>query len=182
MTSREEYSIWILPPEPVFDRLAQLITQISQRYSTPSFEPHVTLIGNLSLPEEEMLAATQRLANFLNPFTLQLTTAGFLNEYFRSLFITVEKTEELLGAHQKARTLFRSPQESKFFPHLSLMYGDFSHEIKEKIISNIGGNFYISFEVKDIYATLCSSNIALRDWRKLAQFTFQYDTKNEERL
>jgi 2'-5' RNA ligase len=67
----------VTPPEPVFDRLAQIITQISQQYSTPSFEPHVTLIGNLSLHEEEMLAATQQLANFLKPFTLQLTTAGF---------------------------------------------------------------------------------------------------------
>lgn len=180
MTRIQEYSIWLLPPEPVFDRLAQIITQISQQYSTPSFEPHVTLIGNLSLHEEEMLAATQQLANFLKPFTLQLTTTGFLNEYFRSLFINVEKTEELMEAHQKARTLFSSNREPEFVPHLSLMYGNFSWEIKEKIIAEIGKDFYIRFEVKDMYVTLCSSNIALKDWRRFAQFPFQQNAKNEE--
>ncbi|GAK60296.1 2 3 cyclic phosphodiesterase [Candidatus Vecturithrix granuli] len=178
MTRIREYSIWILPPEPVFDRLAQIITQISKQYSTPSFEPHVTLLGNLSLLEQEVSSKTQQLANFLKPFTLHLTTAGLLNEYFRSLFINIEKTEELMEAHQKARTLFRSGREPEFFPHLSLMYGNFSREIKEKIIAEIGKDFQIRFEVKDMYVTLCSSNIALKDWRRLAQFTFQTVKEN----
>ena len=173
MTTTQEYSIWILPPEPVFDRLTQIIAQISKQYSTPYFDPHVTLLGDLTLREEEMVATTQQLTNFLKPFTLTLTTAGYLNEYFKSLFITVEETEELMEAHQKARTLFNRAQDPKFFPHLSLMYGNFSPEIKEKILSEIGKDFQITFEVNDMYLTLCSSNIALKDWRKLVQFTFQ---------
>lgn len=173
MTTIKEYSIWILPPEPVFARLAQIIAQICEQYSTPYFEPHVTLLGNLTLLEEEMFCTTQQLANFLKPFTLTLTTAGFLNEYFRSLFINVEQTEELMEANQKARTLFSRTQDPKFFPHLSLMYGNFPRETKEKIISEIGKDFQITFEVKSMCLTLCSSNIPLKDWRRLAQFTLQ---------
>jgi len=168
-----EYSIWILPPEAVFDKLDYVITQISKQYSTPYFEPHVTLLGNFTLPEEEMLSKTHQLTNFLKPFTLKLTTIDYLNEYFKSLFIRVEETEKLMEAHQEARTLFNRAHDPKFFPHLSLLYGNFSRETKENIISEIGKDFQMAFEVKDIYLTVCSSNIAPKDWRKLAQFTFQ---------
>jgi hypothetical protein len=58
-----------------------------------------------------------------------------------------------MEAHQKARTLFSSNREPEFVPHLSLMYGNFSWEIKEKIIAEIGKDFYIRFEVKDMYVT-----------------------------
>ena len=172
MVSVREYSIWIIPPEPFNDRLTQVIARLSKQYSTLSFEPHVTLLGDLLLPEEDMVSKTSQLADLLRPFTLQLTTVSYLSEYFRCLFIKVEETEALMEANRKARTLFQREYDPRFMPHLSLLYGNFTPEKKEAIISEIGRSFQIPFEVRSLHVVLSSSNIVPESWRKLAQFPF----------
>jgi 2'-5' RNA ligase len=175
MTGTNEYSLWIVPPENISERLAEVISRLSQHYSTPYFEPHVTLLGDVMLPEAEVSLKTAQLASLIRPFRLQLTTVSYLSEYFRCLFINVKETEELIEANHKARTLFKREHDPKFRPHLSLMYGSFPLQTKEEIISEIGDEFQMAFEVKSIYVVLSSSNIAPESWRKLRQFPFQQD-------
>jgi 2'-5' RNA ligase len=173
MTGTKEYSLWIIPPGNVFERLTEVISRLSQHYSTPYFEPHVTLLGDLLLPEEEMLSKTAELTGLIRPFTLHLTTVSYLHEYFRCLFIKVAKTEEVMEINQKTRTLFKREHDPQFMPHLSLMYGNFTPKIKEDIISELQEDFQIAFEVKSIYVVLSSSNIVPESWRQLRQFPFQ---------
>lgn len=173
MTHPKEYSLWIIPPEGIFEKLAAIISRLSKQHATPSFEPHVTLLGDISLPEEKVLSKTSELASLFSPFPLRLTTVGYLSAYFRSLFINVEKTEKIMEVQQKARTLFHRESDPAFFPHLSLMYGDFLAETKEGIISEIGADFHLTFEVSSIHLVLCSSNIVPDNWRKLRPFILQ---------
>ena len=175
MANTKEYSLWLTPPTSISEELSAVISQLSQQHSTPYFEPHITLLGDLTLLEEEMLSRTSQLADLITPFKLKLTTVSYLQEYFRCLFIKVEESQEIIEANQKARTLFHRAHDPKFMPHLSLMYGDFSPEKKEKIILEIGNDFHMTFEVRSLELVLSSSHLALESWRTLQQFNFQQD-------
>ena len=57
-------------------------------------------------------------------------------------------------------------------PHLSLMYGDFTPQIKEKIITEIGKKIPISFDVDNIH--LFSTDSKPKNWRRIKKFPLSY--------
>jgi hypothetical protein len=105
MNGMRKYALWVMPEGEVFSLLEQTIRDFGERYSTPIFEPHVTLIGGISGSEEEVIAETFKLSKNLRPFTVTLGKIDSLDEYHRCLFLSVEETEAILGANLEARCL-----------------------------------------------------------------------------
>lgn len=163
----EGYSIWLIPTDEIYQKLAEIISQLSDKYSAPNFEPHLTLIGDLRGSEEEIISKTSKLADLLKPFEIKLKKADYLDEYFRCLFIRAEKTRELIQASDVAREIFNRKSDPDYMPHLSLMYGDINPEIKEKILANLGKEFNLSFEIKSIH--LFSTTGEVKDWYKVKE-------------
>lgn len=171
MTRTEGYSLWLMPSGDVYNKLATLISRLSQEYSTPNFIPHVTLLGEIMGSREEILSSTSRLATLIPPYEINLTVLAYLKEYFKSLFIKVEETTDVMNANLKARKIFNRQPDPKYMPHLSLMYGDFSRRTKEEIIVRIGEGFKISFKARSIH--LFSTNGEPRDWYRVKEFTLK---------
>ena len=132
------YALWLMPEEPAFSLLAGEISRLSQECSTPRFDPHVTLLGGITVAEAEALASTVPLAESLKPFGLELGEIGYLEDYFRCLFVRVIPTDSLINANQTAREVFRLPNEPPYMPHLSLVYGKLQMEKKKVIAARCG--------------------------------------------
>jgi len=66
------YALWLMPSGDSYEILAQTILRLSRQYSTPFFEPHVTLLGGLLEPEEAVLSKTRQLAALVRPFGISL--------------------------------------------------------------------------------------------------------------
>ena len=164
----EGYSIWLIPSGDVYQKLAEIISQLSDKYSAPNFEPHVTLIGDLLGAKEEIISKTTKLAGSLKPFEIKLKRVDYLDEYFKCLFVRAEKTKELIQANNLAKEIFNRKFDPEFMPHLSLLYGDFIPEIKEKILGDLGREFNIDFEVKSIH--LFSTTGEVKDWHRIKEF------------
>lgn len=162
------YSIWLMPTGDVHARLFALMRELAKDYSTPVFEPHVTLIGGLLDPEGEMLSKMSRLARLLRPFSVRLGGVAHLDGFFTCLFIRVEETQELLAANREAREIFDRSHDPKFVPHLSLMYGNLSRDIKTRIISQIGSEFHMSFEARSLHPFRTSGPV--ESWRRIHEF------------
>lgn len=47
MSETKGYSLWLMPYRKVYYKLKELISQLSKSHSSPDFEPHVTLIGEV---------------------------------------------------------------------------------------------------------------------------------------
>ncbi|KAK3000058.1 hypothetical protein RJ639_024473 [Escallonia herrerae] len=45
------YSVWALPPEDLKPRLKKLMGELRSEFNGPEFEPHVTVVGAVSLKE-----------------------------------------------------------------------------------------------------------------------------------
>ena len=162
------YSIWLKPSGNTYSELMNIISQLSKKYSSPIFEPHVTLIGGLADSEVNVISRTSKLANLLKPITIRLMRIGYLNEFFRCLFITVEESDSLMSANLTARKIFNRLQDPKFIPHLSLLYGIFNSSIKEEIIADIGKKFEMNFEIKSI--RVVSTKNEPKDWYETKEF------------
>ncbi len=157
-----------MPSGNIHAELRELIAQLSQRYAGPVFPPHLTLLGNLSGSEKELIIQTQALAARTRPFPVILTTAGYLSEYFQCVFLQAEATSALLEANRLARNLFQLRQDPEFAPHLSLLYGIINTRTKQQIIASIGPEFPRSFMVHTVY--LFSTAGDPKDWRQVEQF------------
>ncbi|MEJ2009353.1 MAG: hypothetical protein P8Z30_14565 [Acidobacteriota bacterium] len=131
------HALWLLPEEPMFSRLGDEISRLSQEYSTPCFDPHVTLLSGITGWEEENLANLASLVSSLKPIRVELGAIGYLDEYYRCLFFNVVPAGAVLNAHQAAQEVFGLRSESAFIPHLSLVYGRLGLEAKKGIAADL---------------------------------------------
>lgn len=156
------YALWFLPEERVYSKLASQILALSREYSTPAFEPHVTLISGIKGPERDALLRSSRLARLLHPLEMRLTTLGIFDDYFRSLFIRVAPVEAVTQANQSAREIFGLQHQPPYMPHMSLFYSDFPEEAKREIAESLDSRFDLSFRVSEVH--LYSVEGCPEDW------------------
>ncbi|HKL18630.1 MAG TPA: 2'-5' RNA ligase family protein [Halalkalibaculum sp.] len=170
MASSDKYSLWLRPHGDIAFSIQQRINKLSDKYGTPSFEPHVTLLSGIRYGETELIQLTETLAGALSPFDLLLTKAGYRDKFYQSLFVHIKKSSELMNAYNTALQLFGYEADEDFIPHLSLMYGDISREEKERILSIMGREFHIRFEVHNLL--LVNTEGKPDEWKKihLAEF------------
>ena len=120
------YSLWLMPRGELVTCLADIIEDLSLDQPALLFEPNVTLLVGLTGLESEVISKTRMRATTIQPYEIHLDKVGYLDEFFRCLFIQVEPTLPVLEANQKARQIFQRQQEPAYLPHLSLMYGRLS--------------------------------------------------------
>ncbi|OGZ35116.1 MAG: hypothetical protein A3A94_00525 [Candidatus Portnoybacteria bacterium RIFCSPLOWO2_01_FULL_43_11] len=131
-----QYSIWIIPPEPIFSQLKNVIKKLSVKYDSPIFEPHMTLLGNInqSLPGIEQKIT--ELASYVNRLELSLGPISFSTTYFQSVFVRVNSTARLTQLNLDVKKLFNM-ENNVFMPHISLLYGNHDMTIREKAASEV---------------------------------------------
>jgi 2'-5' RNA ligase len=171
------YSIWLMPEGDVLDKFSKLIIKISDKYNSPKYKPHVTLLGGLvGFTKEEVMSKASELAESIEPFKITLTEVTYPTSYpndheayYRSLYILAERAEPLMEANELARKMFGREGDLPFNPHLSIMYGPFPAETKEEIISKVGREFNVSFEVNGIY--VWSDKGLPHEWKLIKKIT-----------
>lgn len=173
MPIEKKYSLWIMPEGNVYDKLSGLISKLAQEYDGPVFEPHLTLFGQVSDSERDLVGKAAFLAENLKFFEVKLTAADYLDEYFKCLFLKAEEKEDLMAANLKAREIFRGyypidASTENYMPHLSLLYANLPVPTKEEIISKIGKNFNISFWATNLYLVYTGGDVG--KWYKAGEF------------
>lgn len=176
MGNNKKYSLWLRPQGEIAFSLQQRIEKLSKKYDSPTFEPHVTLLGGLSAGETELTQLTETLARSLHPFDLILTQADVGNTFYQSVFARVKKTDEIMNARNTAKQLFSVEADEKkdHFPHLSLMYGDFPRDEKERVLNAMGREFHIRFSVSNLL--LIETSGKPKDWKKIHSAEFAKDS------
>lgn len=169
MTKSATYSLWLEPSGQTAYKLQERIKNLSEKYGTPLFSPHVTLLGGVSATETKMIPIANTLVSSVEPFELELTKAGYLDTFYQSLFIHVKETNQLKSLRQNACRLF-DIEDEEYMPHLSLLYGNLSQKQKENILNNIGREFYIRFSVEKI--VLMQTDGTPDKWRKVHAAVF----------
>lgn len=164
----QTYHHWFKPSGVAYDVLARTIRDLARNLNAPTFEPHISLIGNLDGTEEAIIQKTEQLASQLEPFTATLTKASYRDTHFNCLFMLVEQTPPLMQAHRVASEFFHKPPQD-FMPHVSLVYGSYPESRKQFIIANLPDDVRTSFEVTMLYLVRANSPDP-KDWQEIGSF------------
>ena len=55
LVKKEVYSVWAIPPDEVSVRLKKLMEGLRDEFGGPQFEPHITVVGAISLTPDDAL-------------------------------------------------------------------------------------------------------------------------------
>jgi len=172
------FALWLIPEEPIFSLLAREICRLSRLHSTPMFDPHITLLGGILLPEEEALAKATLSARCLKPFKVKLGEIGYLDEYFRCLFVKVVPSSPIMQAYQAACEAFGKHGDSSFVPHISLMYGEIPVRSKKGIAARVGWLSGLTCDIRRLILYRVSG--PTENWRPIKEFTLGQDFPRAE--
>jgi 2'-5' RNA ligase len=137
--TKDKYSLCIVPTGKAYNTLKTLIDELALSHNSPSFVPHVTLIGSLfSAPSEykKMLLNIQELASKLPRFQITLDEYGYMEEMYRCVYLLAH-APEFNDVFETTAESFPEVKDQHFqsLPHLSVLYGFYSSAEKEKVIA-----------------------------------------------
>lgn len=129
------HSLWVCPTGATKDAYSTIIKDASTNLDTFCFTPHITLVAAIMTDVQDVVKRTKLLASKLAPYEFEYEDVSQKERYFQSVFARMKGTEQVLAANQLARDIFTERQtDPEYMPHLSLIYGNFSLEKKQRTI------------------------------------------------
>ncbi|KAL6282538.1 hypothetical protein ACE6H2_013467 [Prunus campanulata] len=152
------YSVWALPPDDVALRLKKLMQGLRDEFSGPEFEPHITVVGAISLTPEDAL----------NKFK---SASRGLKAYDAKVDRVVETSAHCCGH-------FGFNSSTPYMPHMSILYADLTEEEKKKaqekaksLDESIGSLSFLVTRLA-LYKT-DTGDKTLKSWEKIAECTLE---------
>lgn len=167
--NQKHYSLWLVPGGEKREFYQNLIKELGRKHNGPVFVPHITVIGNIPMTEEEVLLRAPRLAALLHPLSVTLNEVSTGDVFYRCVFAKAEKSQSLIELYiQACKTFDITPVE--FMPHLSILYGDYDMSLKKKIAAEIEIQDVLYLDSLYIYET--SPYLEPQDWCFVAKIPF----------
>ncbi|KAL8144260.1 hypothetical protein V2J09_017292 [Rumex salicifolius] len=125
------YSVWGLPPDDVSQRAKKLMSGLRSEYGGPDFDPHVTVLGAISLTEADAINKFRSAVDGLKayPATVERISTGTF--YYQCVFLLLKPSPEIVDASSHCCGHFGFTNSTPYMPHMSLLYADLSEEEKK---------------------------------------------------
>ena len=162
------YSLWLMPEGAEQRQFADIITRLSERFGTPTFEPHVTLLGGLHGEERAIVSRISDIVVTMRPVLIRTSTLHSQEDYFRQFFVQVEKTRPLMETRARVKVLAGGRRERPYSPHVSFMYGNVRYQDREALLMEMGGEIVLEFETKTLHVVDTAGTPD--GWRRVAAF------------
>lgn len=118
-----DHSIWLRPAHDDLVFLEEIVRDLSQRFDSPVFEPHATLVPDMKYSAEELLPQVASLTIGYKPIELEIKDVTSSEAYFRSFYAELEKAPELMRLKRDSLAISDAANVESFMPHVSLAYG-----------------------------------------------------------
>ena len=161
-------SVWIRPTGAALESIERAVEFAHRRAGGPPVQPHVSLMGGIELTPDTA-SKLRALASSLQPFEITLGKIEWRHEYYRSLFISVEPSSQLIAARAAAHEAFGTLPSGSFEPHVSLIYGDFDESFKKELIENLGGRLDARFIATAVDLVNACEKVPIVQWTTLYQ-------------
>ncbi len=125
------YCIWLTFN---YSDLSEIIFRLAQKYNSPVFQPHCTLIGKTDAPLPIMKSALINLLSKHKLFEVHPAKICYSDYLYQALYIELKENQILTKWHKHICNLLTINRDIDYFPHISLMYNSVSLREK-KIIS-----------------------------------------------
>lgn len=137
MNETRPVSVFLTPAADDFGYAGRLVRQLSERFGTPCFEPHLTLCSGSVDDMDPLIKIVAEMAGELPPLSLRIKGIGCSDDYFRTLFVAFEPDSLLAGLHERLGEIIRRREGALFRPHLSLLYREMPLAEKETLARSL---------------------------------------------
>ena len=163
------FSLWLEPKNADLARIQPIFAKFQQQTNRVRFVPHVTLIGNIPLPPDEIRRRLGELIKETAKFRIFFATAATSTAYYKSLFLECEENSALTDLNRLAQKMYGL--NSEYLPHMSVIYGATGNDLKEQIMAELNKDIGLfSFEVTAI--SLWHTHGTADQWEKLDEKHF----------
>ena len=164
------YSIWLIPEQEISALLSESIQELATHFQADSFQPHITLLGQLAGELDSILPQFEKLGTPDAPIVLQAESIESEAFYFRALVYQILSNPGLEAFNQKVREKFKRESDTPFYPHLSLLYSRASEAQKVSVLSKMQLPERLSISIESL--ALVKTHGPVRDWETLATLDF----------
>ncbi|EEF40143.1 Cyclic phosphodiesterase, putative [Ricinus communis] len=170
------YSVWAIPAEDVSARLKKLMEDLRSEFGGPQFEPHVTVVGAISLTEEEALEKFRSSCDGLTRYIATVDRVATGTFFYQCIYLLLNPSPEVVRASAHCTGHFGYKSSTPYMPHLSLLYGDLTDDEKKKaqektniLDESING---LSFQISRLALWKTDTeDRTLKSWEKIAECT-----------
>jgi 2'-5' RNA ligase len=161
MTARI-HSLWLMAEPADEALLTDLVVELSGRYGTPLFAPHLTLQGDTEAPLAELEQAVAAAAETLPAFAAPVALVEGSDAFFRSFYARFAVSPSLAALK---RALDPAGLDI-FMPHVSLLYGTVEPRAKAAAIAEVNARLAgRSIRFDRIGIVTSGQDIPIAEWR-----------------
>jgi hypothetical protein len=107
--------------------------------------------------------------NKTKPFETTFTKYDHLDDFFKCVFIRVDKTSSVMDFCSSIQREFNGQPTPDFMPHLSVLYGQMATEEKERIIKSLGKEYQKSFILEKVDVIEYRLGESPEMWKKIGK-------------
>ncbi|KAG4195765.1 hypothetical protein ERO13_A06G122300v2 [Gossypium hirsutum] len=116
VVKKDVYSVWALPHEDVTARVKKLMEGLRSEFGGPQFEPHVTVVGAISLTADDALAKFWSACDGRKAYNATVDRVATGTFFYQCIFLLLHPTPEVAetSAHCSSHFGYKSStQEEK---------------------------------------------------------------------
>jgi hypothetical protein len=167
----EVYSVWLMP-EPVWQRTFMgAVRDLSARFRTPRFEPHLTLIGGSPFDRADLERKVEAALPGVAPFSQPIRDIVTGDAFFRSFYALFAAEGVLLDLKHRIDRAVRGVEAPEFMPHVSLLYGSVEPGAKAAAAAEYRAamaGLTVRFERVEIVRS--GDEVPIEQWQSVAAF------------
>ena len=137
MRKNKSYWIWGLFPSKDNSFLNEIKAKVQSKLKSPFFETHITITGPYLNIDNIFLNKLKTFAENNSVIMLNVCGYEFKEEIFKSFFISIEKSQQLIELRRNIYQLNNFDLADFYFPHISLCYGNHEKKEKKELIRNL---------------------------------------------
>ncbi|WP_336811769.1 haloacid dehalogenase [Bosea sp. MMO-172] len=156
------HSLWLMPAPSDEALLTGFVSDLSGRFGTPFFAPHLTLQGDTETTPAALERAITAAAGAVEAFTEPVSVVEGSDAYFRSFYARFAVSPALA----KLKQVLDPEGLASFMPHVSLLYGQVEATAKAAAIAEIDARLAgrpIRFDRIGIVTS--GQDVPIADWR-----------------
>jgi 2'-5' RNA ligase len=129
-------SYWLMPSEPFFTQLQDLINSLAEKCNSPVFAPHVTVYSGPG-HEKNCNRILDKAVSGIGPISLDIRGVRHSPVYTKTLFVEFQPDPTLSDLSNRLRHYSEEPSGYILKPHLSLLYKHSSDQERQALASEI---------------------------------------------
>ncbi|KAF2314625.1 hypothetical protein GH714_028020 [Hevea brasiliensis] len=149
---------------------------LRSEYDGPQFEPHATVVGAISLMEQDELDKFRSACDGLKAYTATVDRVATGTFFYQCVYLLLHATAKVVGASAHCTENFGYKSSTPYMPHLSFLYGDLTDDDKKKAQekANILDESInsLSFQISRLALWKTDTeDKSLKSWEKIAECT-----------